>query len=62
MKIIVLTNECPPHTGGGSGVHVKHLPRELARLEEERHEILILSLGKEREHFDKAQAMASVFE
>jgi len=60
MKIIVFSNECPPHTDGGSGVHVKHLPRELACLEEGRHEILMLCLGEERGHFDKARAMAPV--
>ena len=32
MKALFLTNEYPPHTYGGAGVHVEYLSRELARL------------------------------
>src|ERR1700732_3389644 len=32
MKALFLTNEYPPHTYGGAGVHVDYLSRELARL------------------------------
>ncbi len=32
MKILFLTNEYPPHTYGGAGVHVDYLSRELAGL------------------------------
>ena len=32
MKALLLTNEYPPHTYGGAGVHVEYLSRELARL------------------------------
>lgn len=32
MKVLLLTNEYPPHTYGGAGVHVEYLSRELARL------------------------------
>lgn len=32
MKSLLLTNEYPPHTYGGAGVHVEFLSRELARL------------------------------
>ncbi len=32
MKTLFLTNEYPPHTYGGAGVHVDYLSRELARL------------------------------
>ena len=32
MKALFLTNEYPPHTYGGAGVHVEYLTRELARL------------------------------
>ena len=32
MKILFLTNEYPPHTYGGAGVHVEYLSRELAKL------------------------------
>lgn len=31
MKILILTNEYPPHVYGGAGVHVEYLVRELAR-------------------------------
>ena len=30
MKVLLLTNEYPPHVYGGAGVHVDHLSRELA--------------------------------
>ena len=32
MKTLFLTNEYPPHTYGGAGVHVDYLSRELAKL------------------------------
>ena len=32
MKTLFLTNEFPPHTYGGAGVHVDYLSRELSRL------------------------------
>ena len=32
MKVLLLTNEYPPHTYGGAGVHVEYLSHELARL------------------------------
>ena len=32
MKALFLTNEFPPHTYGGAGVHVDYLSRELSRL------------------------------
>lgn len=32
MKALILTNEYPPHTYGGAGVHVEFLSRELAKL------------------------------
>src|ERR1700712_3699455 len=32
MKTLFLTNEYPPHTYGGAGVHVEFLSRELAKL------------------------------
>lgn len=34
MKTLLLTNEYPPHTYGGAGVHVEYLSRELARIME----------------------------
>lgn len=32
MKVLLYTNEYPPHTYGGAGVHVEYLSRELSRL------------------------------
>lgn len=32
MRIMVMTNEFPPHIYGGAGVHVEYLSRELAKL------------------------------
>ena len=49
MKIVLLTNEYPPHIYGGAGVHVEYLSRELARLEGGKHDIHILCFGEQRE-------------
>ncbi len=32
MKVLIMTNEYPPYTYGGAGVHVEYLSRELAKL------------------------------
>jgi starch synthase len=32
VKVLLLTNEYPPHNYGGAGVHVEYLSRELAKL------------------------------
>src|SRR3954453_11112830 len=32
VKVLLLTNEYPPHTYGGAGVHVDYLTRELSKL------------------------------
>src|SRR2546423_6621813 len=32
VKVLLLTNEYPPYTYGGAGVHVEYLSRELAKL------------------------------
>src|SRR5438067_13470479 len=32
VKLLLLTNEYPPHTYGGAGVHVEYLSRELSKL------------------------------
>src|SRR5919205_83524 len=45
MHIVILTNEYPPHVYGGAGVHVEYLTRELARIENGRHTIQVLSFG-----------------
>ena len=49
MKIVLLTNEAPPHIYGGAGVHVDFLSRELARLEGKRHFIQVLCFGDQEE-------------
>ncbi len=45
MRILLLTNEYPPHVYGGAGVHVEYLTRELARLDEGAHHIDVLCFG-----------------
>jgi alpha-maltose-1-phosphate synthase len=32
LRVLLLTNEYPPHVYGGAGVHVEYLSRELAQL------------------------------
>ena len=49
MKIAILTNEYPPNVYGGAGVHVEYLTRELAQLDNGRHEIEVLCFGKQDE-------------
>ena len=48
MHITILTNEYPPNTYGGAGVHVEYLTRELAALEGGTHEVQVLSFGQQR--------------
>src|SRR5262245_46137267 len=50
MRIVVLTNEYPPHVYGGAGVHVEYLTRELARAEGGRHSVRVLCFGDQRIH------------
>src|SRR4051812_32117533 len=50
MHIAILTNEYPPHIYGGAGVHVEYLTRELARIEDGRHTIEVLSFGDQAVH------------
>lgn len=49
MRIVLVTNEYPPHVYGGAGVHVEYLSRELARLEGGKHDIRILCFGEQKE-------------
>ena len=51
MRISILTNEYPPNVYGGAGVHVEYLVKELAALDERRHEIEVLCFGDQ--HVDK---------
>lgn len=47
MRIVILTNEYPPHVYGGAGVHVEYLTRELTRLDDGRHNVDVLCFGKQ---------------
>ena len=51
MRIILLTNEYPPHIYGGAGVHVEYLSRELSRLDGGSHELDVLCFGDQRVRF-----------
>jgi glycogen synthase len=48
MDILLLTNEYPPHIYGGAGVHIEHLSRELAEIEE--NHLQVLSFGDQEIH------------
>jgi glycogen synthase len=45
MRIVLLTNEYPPHVYGGAGVHVEYLTRELSRLDGRRHDVQVYCFG-----------------
>jgi len=49
MKIMMITNEYPPHIYGGAGVHVDYLCRELVRLDDARHRLKVLCFGDQQE-------------
>jgi starch synthase len=51
MRIILLTNEYPPHIYGGAGVHVEYLSRELSRLDGGSHELDVLCFGDQKVRF-----------
>jgi len=50
MRIVILTNEYPPHVYGGAGVHVEYLTRELSRLENGAHMVTVLCFGDQAIH------------
>lgn len=50
MKIVLLTNEYPPHVYGGAGVHAESLSRELASLDEGSHTVNIFCFGEQMEY------------
>ncbi len=47
MRIVLLTNEYPPHVYGGAGVHVEYLTRELCRLEGGQHDVKVMCFGNQ---------------
>jgi glycogen synthase len=49
MKILMLTNEYPPHIYGGAGVHVNYLCRELMR-SGGGHRLQVLCFGEQQEN------------
>lgn len=49
MRIAILTNEYPPHIYGGAGVHVEHLTRALAALDNKKHSVRVLCFGNQQE-------------
>ncbi len=57
MKILLLTNEYPPHIYGGAGVHVEHLSRELAEIDQ--NQLQVLSFGDQKIH-DPAMSISGI--
>ncbi len=51
MNIVFLTNEYPPYTYGGAGVHVEYLVPALARLNDA-HSVTVHCFGDQRQHQD----------
>jgi len=49
VKIILLTNEYPPHVYGGAGVHVEYLSKALAGMPENRVDLLCFGTQKVQE-------------
>jgi len=49
MKILMVSNEYPPHIYGGAGVHVDYLCRELERLCGSEHRLQVMCFGEQRE-------------
>jgi glycogen synthase len=50
MRILIISNEYPPHIYGGAGVHVDYLCRELVRLGGVEHRLQVLCFGDQREN------------
>jgi glycogen synthase len=47
VRIVILTNEYPPHVYGGAGVHVEYLTRELAKVERGCHSVSVICFGEQ---------------
>ena len=45
MRIVLLTNEYPPHIYGGAGVHIDYLSRALAEIDDRRHSVRVFCFG-----------------
>jgi glycogen synthase len=48
MKILMITNEYPPHIYGGAGVHVDYLCREFVRTSGGRHRLQVMCFGDQK--------------
>jgi len=49
MRILLLSNEYPPHIYGGAGVHVDHLCTELVRIAGDADRLQVLCFGDQRD-------------
>jgi glycogen synthase len=49
MRILMISNEYPPHIYGGAGVHVDYLCREIVRLGGDAHQLQVQCFGDQRE-------------
>jgi glycogen synthase len=49
MRILLLTNEYPPHIYGGAGVHIDYLSRALSALDGGIHTVQVLCFGDQQE-------------
>lgn len=49
MRILMISNEYPPHIYGGAGVHVNYLCRELVRSGGAEHRLQVMCFGEQRE-------------
>jgi len=49
MEIVLLSNEYPPNTYGGAGVHVDYLSKELALLEDANLSLKVFCFGQQKE-------------
>ena len=48
MRVLLLTNEYPPHVYGGAGVHVEYLTRELTALSDDVDRVDVVCFGTQR--------------
>jgi glycogen synthase len=49
MKVVLLTNEYPPHVYGGAGVHLNFLCQEFAQLNEGKHRFQVICFGEQEQ-------------
>jgi len=49
MRVVLLSNEYPPHIYGGAGVHLNFLCQEFAELNQGKHHFHVLCFGEQKE-------------